>query len=130
MLASAACAGSERRSPEPATDGGADVTLQPGSTPPPGLVPPDVLDEILDDAAAASGTDRDALQIVSASSVRWPDGSLGCPEPGRFYTQTIVEGWQMIIRAAGRELDYRGGGSTWRRCERPGVGFPSDPGTY
>ena len=42
------------------------------------------------DAARRTGLAPEALELVSAESVTWPDGSLGCPQPGLLYTQVLV----------------------------------------
>jgi hypothetical protein len=94
------------------------------------MVPAEAFEAILADAAAAAAVDRSDLRVVRASSVRWPDGSLGCPDPGMVYTQALVDGWQLVLGVGDRELDYRGGrGTTWRRCLIPGPRLPPDPGS-
>ena len=61
---------------------------------------------------------REQLVVVSSPSRRtWNDGSLGCPEPGHFYTQALVEGWQAVVRAGTTLYDYRGAGmTTFKLC--------------
>ncbi len=72
---------------------------------------------LLDDLATR-GASLDPLEVVSARPVTWPDGALGCPKPGIFYTQMVVNGYQVVVRAAGRTYDYRFGGSpSPRLCE-------------
>ena len=63
----------------------------------------------LADASRRTGMAVDALQLLSASAVTWRDGSLGCPHPGMIYTQALVPGYRVRIRAAGQELDYHAG---------------------
>jgi hypothetical protein len=58
------------------------------------------------DAARRSGVDAARLTVVSTVSTTWPDGALGCPMPGRMYTQALVPGWQVRIDAAGQALSY------------------------
>ena len=59
------------------------------------------------------------VQIESVERVTWRDGSLGCPEPGMFYTQALVPGFRVILVVDGRRFDYRTGrGGTFRRCDR------------
>jgi hypothetical protein len=41
-----------------------------------------------------------------AEAVTWPDGSLGCPQPGRAYTQALVRGYRIQIVAGDRTLEY------------------------
>jgi hypothetical protein len=65
-----------------------------------------VVEVVLADAAKETGMDRDALEVLSAEAVTWPDGSLGCPEPGVMYTQALVPGYRIRIRAGERTLNY------------------------
>jgi hypothetical protein len=53
------------------------------------------------------GVDVGTVVVVSATTLVWPDGSLGCPEPGRSYAQQLVEGSRIVVEAAGRRYDYR-----------------------
>jgi len=48
-----------------------------------------------------------AAPLVVAEAVTWPDGSLGCPEPGMFYTQMVVPGYRLIFGIDGKQFDYR-----------------------
>ena len=34
----------------------------------------------------------------------FPDGSLGCPEPGMAYTQMVVDGFKIVVEANGRHV--------------------------
>lgn len=72
------------------------------------------------DLAAATGVDADDIQVVAHDQVTWRDGSLGCPEPGMMYTQALVDGYRIVLRAAGETVHYHGsaGGSPFR-CDRP-----------
>jgi len=79
------------------------------STPPPGVtgeVPADLLETIIADAESRLATEA-ALSVLRAESVIWPDGSLGCPEPGMSYTQALVDGYWVVLNAGGQTLDYR-----------------------
>ncbi len=51
----------------------------------------------------------DAIEVVEFREVEWPDGAMGCPEEGQVYTQAIVEGSQVLLRADGRIYDYHAG---------------------
>jgi hypothetical protein len=96
-----------------------------GETPPlKGQVPQAILDPILKEAAALAKLDREQLVIVRAESAVWNDGSLGCPEPGMMYTQAQVNGYWIVIEAAGQKYDFRvGRGGSFRLCP-PGQGHP------
>lgn len=63
----------------------------------------------LTDASRRTGLAIEALELRSAAAVTWRDGSLGCPQPDRAYTQALVPGYRVRIRAQGRELDYHAG---------------------
>ncbi len=60
------------------------------------------------DLARRIGADQSDVTVVSYKDVTWPDGSLGCPEPGQFYTQALVEGYQIGLRHDDRFFDYHG----------------------
>ena len=59
------------------------------------------------------------MTLVSAEAVTFPDGGLGCPEPGMAYTQVMTDGYKVVATAGGKTYDYRGTGSTFRRCTNP-----------
>lgn len=103
--------------PEPAV---APVSSEPGDGPAPsperveplpapitGEVPDDLLAPVLEDATNRSGIAIGELVVVRSEFVEWPDGSLGCPEPGVLYTQAIIPGYRVEIEADGLILDYR-----------------------
>ena len=71
------------------------------------LPPPYLLDPVLHDAGERSGLPREALHVIVSRRVTWNDGSLGCPEPGKMYTQALVPGWHVILVAGELTLDYR-----------------------
>ena len=51
--------------------------------------------------------DGDAeIEVVSVDEVDWPDGSIGCPQPGMGYTQALLPGYRVRLRAGRREFDY------------------------
>ena len=99
-----------------------------GETPPmKGQVPQAILDPILKEAAALTKLDREQLVIVRAESVVWNDGSLGCPEPGMMYTQALLNGYWVVIDAAGQNYDFRvDSRGNFRVCP-PGQGHPPSP---
>ena len=42
----------------------------------------------------ASISAASAVVLTRAEQVTWPDGSLGCPEPGRSYSQALIAGFR------------------------------------
>ncbi len=72
-------------------------------------------------ALTARGVTTDQLRVVSAESVTFNDGSLGCPTPGVQYTQAQVEGMRVVVEADARQFDFRFGRTdTPTLCENPG----------
>lgn len=64
------------------------------------------------------GVASDQVRVVSAQSVTFNDGSLGCPKPGVQYTQALVDGMRVVVALGGRTYDYRfGTGDTPVLCE-------------
>ena len=60
----------------------------------------------INDLAAKRQVAPEAVQVVSISQFDWPDTSLGCPQPGMFYAQIIVEGYKIILSAGGQQVEY------------------------
>jgi ABC-type glycerol-3-phosphate transport system substrate-binding protein len=82
----------------PADDDGVSVT---------GEVPQELLTPVVADAASRAGVEASAVAVITAQEMMWPDGSLGCAEPGGIYTQAIVPGYWVIVEAGGIAYDYR-----------------------
>jgi hypothetical protein len=93
------------------------TTSTPGVT---GEVPESFVDKVVADAASRAGVDESSVVVTTAAAVQWPDGSLGCPEPGVMYTQAIVDGSQIVVQAGGENYDYRlDGKGNFKLCESP-----------
>jgi len=67
------------------------------------------IDAAIADAARRTGIAAASIKLVAAEAVTWPDGSLGCPQPGMAYTQALVPGYRIRLDAAGQTLDYHAG---------------------
>ena len=66
------------------------------------------------------------ITVTSAKLVQWPDGSMGCPQPGQSYTQAVTDGAQIILTANGTPYDYHSGGSVQPfLCEQPAQAPPT-----
>jgi len=65
-----------------------------------------VTEAVLADASKRTGVDVAKLEVVESIAVTWPDGSLGCPEPGMNYTMALVPGFRIRIRADQQVLSY------------------------
>lgn len=81
---------------------------------------PAVLSNIVADMFARSGSKTDKINVIKMEAVTWPDGALGCPEPGMLYPQALVEGYWIILEIDGVRYDYRATQSgDYRLCENP-----------
>jgi L-amino acid N-acyltransferase YncA len=79
----------------------------------------------VDDLAQRLGVDRRAVTVVRDEEVTWPDGSIGCPQPGMSYTQALVEGRLIILEAGGENYEYHAGRSGKPfLCDKPTPPFP------
>lgn len=82
------------RVPAPTVDGGT------------GEVPVALLSNMKGDLAATLSADTTEIAVVSAASVTWNDGALGCPQPAAFYTQGTEPGYHVVLEIAGRRYNY------------------------
>ena len=69
-------------------------------------MPKEVRRAVVADAARRFKVPENAVVLTRAEQVTWSDGSLGCPEPGRFYTQILVTGYRVVARTSAGELTY------------------------
>jgi hypothetical protein len=116
MVAGCSAAGGRSLAPDESTG----PSSRPGSI----ELPAAVIDPVVAEIARVSGVPADQVVVVSAASVTFPDGSLGCPLPGMAYTQVMTDGYRIVATAAGTTYDYRGTGSSFRRCV-DGAALPS-----
>ena len=65
----------------------------------------------IDDLRERLGDPSAEVTVVSVEEVDWPDGSIGCPQPGMVYTQAIVNGMKIVLTHAGIRYNYHQGGS-------------------
>jgi hypothetical protein len=74
----------------------------------------------ISDLARETGVDPDDIGVVAHDPVTWRDGSLGCPEPGKMYTQALVDGYRIVLRVDGKDVTYHGAtGRPPFRCDHP-----------
>jgi hypothetical protein len=81
---------------------------------------PDNLARAVAALAAEDGLDPVAIEVIAYEHVTWRDGSIGCPQPGMFYTQALVEGYRIHLRAEGADVYFHGAtGQAPFRCGNP-----------
>ncbi len=85
-----------------------------------GIVPQATIDAIIADLAGRLGALPTSISLVSAEAVSWPDGSLGCPQPGMMYPQVLTEGFRVVVAVDGKEYAYHGDDrGQFNYCENP-----------
>jgi hypothetical protein len=58
------------------------------------------------DLARRLGVDASLVTVVSVDDVTWPDGSIGCPQPGMSYTQALVNGSLIVLEVDSIQYEY------------------------
>jgi hypothetical protein len=82
-------------------------------------LPQSIVDPVIAEAARLAGVPLDQVTVISAETVTFPDGGLGCPVPGMAYTQVQVDGFKIVADVAGTTYDFRGTGpDKFRLCEK------------
>jgi hypothetical protein len=100
------------------------------SAPVTGETPLELLEAIQSDLAARSGSASEEMHLIRDQAVTWSDGSLGCPQPGVFYTQAPVNGYWVVLQVEGKEYDYRASESRYfLLCEKGGLPSIQPPGS-
>lgn len=87
--------------------------VPPAETPPPAVTTQQlqaVVRAAMADARKRSGAKSAKLKVITAEPVTWGDGSLGCPEEGRNYTDALVPGFRVRIGTdTSNWLEYHAG---------------------
>lgn len=81
------------------------------------------------DLARRLDVDVDQIQVLAVEEVVWRDSSLGCPQPGMFYTQAWIDGILIRLQVGDSFYDYHGGGDRAPfLCTSKGEVLPEDLG--
>lgn len=87
-----------------------------------------IVQQAVSDLAERQDAPTDQISLVSFERVTWNDGSLGCPEPGKLYTQALVEGSRTVLELGGTSYDYHAGADGVPfLCEDPALEPGPDP---
>lgn len=110
----------DENQPTPPTPLRLPALVPPTPLPITGEANPLVLDRIIADAMQRTGAGREAVVILRDEAVTWPDGSLGCPQPGMAYPQVLIDGLWVVLRIGDTEYDYRADDrGRFILCEKP-----------
>ncbi|HSM55502.1 MAG TPA: hypothetical protein VK879_05035 [Candidatus Sulfomarinibacteraceae bacterium] len=127
--------------PSPTTGADREARLTPQPTGLPDLVPtpvpetpvtseapPELVEEMMADLARRLDVPVEQITVLRAEEVVWPDGALGCPQPGEVYTQALVPGYRVTLIVDDRAHNYHANRSGYFiLCEQmvPDVGPPA-----
>lgn len=85
--------------------GGSDADYDPALQP--------LVDQAKDDLAVRLGVAPEAITVVSAEMVQWPDAANGCPQPGMSYAQVVSDGSEIVLATGGAQYRYTTGGTSY-----------------
>ena len=81
------------------------------------------------DLANRLAVSTNEISLIEATSVTWPDSSLGCPQEGMVYTQVLTPGYLILLEHGGTTFEYHASsGDTIVTCENPSPPVPGMPG--
>jgi hypothetical protein len=98
---------------------GQEATDNKARTPPAETNPTIVAKQVVAEFLSVPMTE---VTVVSSQAQEFNDSSLGCPEPGMSYLQTLTSGHQVIVEADGRRFDIRVSGGHGKLCHRQKTG--------
>lgn len=82
--------------------------------------PDDAINAAIQALADREGVAAARVSVVEVERSTWPDGALGCPEPGGVYTQAIESGYRVLLSVDEDRFDYRiSDRGSVRRCDQP-----------
>jgi len=86
-------------------------------------VPPNLqklIEKAKEDLAQRSSISTTQINLLEASEVVWPDGSLGCPQKGMEYAQVLTPGYLIRLESGGNTFEYHAGvGGDITYCKNP-----------
>jgi hypothetical protein len=103
--------------PPSVSEEGSPIVTDPPATDPPdeeAAYPPGFTGSVViavDDLADRLDVDTTAITVIDVEEVVWPDGALGCPQPGRVYSQVPTDGLRILLGHNGSEYVYHSGGT-------------------
>lgn len=46
------------------------------------------------------------VEVIDVQAAVWPDTSLGCPQPDQAYAQVLINGYRIVVEAAGEQTIF------------------------
>ncbi len=87
-----------------------------------GEVPASMVEQLRSELASQKGLNAADVKVVSAQSMNWPNGAIGCPRPGVMYTQAIVPGYRVVLEVAGERFAYHASKKGQFKLCKSGIG--------
>jgi len=88
-----------------------------------------LIDKAMADLSQRIAVPIDEIILLEATSVTWPDGSLGCPQEGMVYAQVLTPGYLIRLQSRDQEFEYHTSkGTEVVYCENPMPPVEGTPG--
>jgi hypothetical protein len=79
-----------------------------------------LIDKAITDLAQRLTISANEIILLEATSVVWPDSSLGCPQEGMAYAQVLTPGYLIRLESGNHEFEYHASkGTHIFYCENP-----------
>lgn len=59
--------------------------------------------------ARKTGVRPRKIKLISAKAEQWPNSALGCPKPGKMYSQIVTPGFRIVLKAKGHRYEVHTG---------------------
>ena len=82
------------------------AVVQPVVDDTPGPISRELVEKSKADLSKRLEVSPDTIRIAEAQAVTWPDGSLGCPQPGQVYAQVLTPGYWIVLEADDKQYPY------------------------
>lgn len=118
------------QTPAPGIPTQGDIQMTPSIPSPanPGLQ--SLIDKAKADLAQRLSISVQNIVLVEATSVVWPNASLGCPQKGMVYAEVLTPGYLIILNADNNEYEYHASrGTQVIYCVNPTPPVPGMPGS-
>jgi hypothetical protein len=87
-----------------------------------------LIEKAKEDLAERLAISANEIILLEATSVVWPDASLGCPQEGMAYAQVLTPGYLIRLEFGNQEFEYHASKGTYIiYCENPTPPVPGAP---
>ena len=87
-----------------------------------------LINKAMADLAQRLAVSLNEIVLLEATSVVWPDASLGCPQEGMEYAQVLTPGYLFRLKSGDQEFEYHASrGTSIVYCENPTPPVPGTP---